>query len=104
MTLRVVFVLGLILTVSGCRAFSNKTVDMTNDPNWWVDLRYNRFVKLKEDSLINGDALSGGYVNKSLGKYQDEIVRIEDYKANPSRWPELSILKQDTRLRCVELE
>ncbi|HKS37082.1 MAG TPA: hypothetical protein VJW76_07830 [Verrucomicrobiae bacterium] len=26
------------------------------------------------------------------------------YKANPSRWPEPSIVKQGTRLRCVKLE
>jgi len=104
MTLRVVFVLGLILTLSGCRAFSNKTVDVTNDPNWWGELKHNRFVRLKEDSLINGEALSGSYVHKSLGKYQDQIIKIEEYKANPSRWPELSIVKQGTRLRCVKLE
>ena len=39
MTLRVVFVLGLILTLSGCRAFSNKSVDVTTDPNWWGELK-----------------------------------------------------------------
>src|SRR5207244_3174650 len=46
----------LILSLDGCfspRYFSNKTVDVTNDPNWWGELRYNRFVKLKDDSLIN---------------------------------------------------
>ena len=74
MTLRVVFVLGLILTPSGSRAFSNKTVDVTNDPNWWGELKYNRFVRLKEDSLINGDALSGSYVHKSSGKINTQYL------------------------------
>jgi len=61
-------------------------------------------VRLKEDSLMNDGALCGGYVHKSLGKNQDQIIKIEMYKANPSHWPELSIVNQGTRLRCVKLE
>ena len=59
---------------------------------------------MKEDSLINDGALCGGYVHKSLGKYQDQIIKIEMYKADPGRWPELNIVKQGTRLQCVKLE
>ena len=53
---------------------------------------------------MNDGALCGGYVHKSLAKNQDEIIKIEMYKANPNRWPELGIVKQGTRLRCVKLE
>jgi hypothetical protein len=96
-----------MFALNGClspRYFSNRTVDVTNNPAWWGELRGNRVVRLKEDSVMNDDVLCGGYVHKSLGKHQDQIIKIEMYKANPSLWPELKIVKQDTRLRCVKLE
>ncbi len=99
--------MGLLVLITGCfspRYFSNKIVDVTNKPAWWGELRDSRVIRLKEDSLINDGALCGGYVHKSLGKHQDETIKIEMYKSNPSRWPELSIVKQGTRLRCVKLE
>ncbi len=50
-----------------------------------------------------GDALWGAYIERDVSRYQRETVSIEEYKANPNRWPEVNVLKQGTRLRCVKL-
>ena len=109
MTLRVVFVLGLILTLSGCRAFSNKTIDVTNNPQWWGQLACKEMLQLKQDTLLNGKLLTS-HAYKITDHYDSSAlfggtVSVEKYKANPNKfWPELHLLAKGTRVRCVRLE
>ncbi len=51
----------------------------------------------------DGDVLySDGHVEITDGVY--EILRIETFKANPKQWPQYTLVKKDTLLRCVKLK
>ena len=60
--LPLILMMGFVVLITGClspRYFSNKTIDVTNDPAWWGELRDNRVVSLNEDSLMTDGALCG---------------------------------------------
>ena len=104
--------LGLMLALNGClspRYFSNRTVDVTNNPAWWGQLARNEVLQLKQDTLLDGKILTlHAYKitdNCDSSALFGGTVSVEKYKTNPNKfWPELHLLLKGTRARCVKLE
>jgi hypothetical protein len=101
----------LVLITSGCillpvsvGGYWPRTINVTSKIAWWGELGTNRIVRLKVDSMIYNGGLENRVVQKDLGNYRVENIKIEEYKANPSRWPEIGLVKQGTILRCTRLE
>jgi len=104
--------LSLILVLSGClspRYFSNKTVDVTNNPDWWGQLAKGEVIELKQDALLNDNLLTLN-ASKVTDNYDSSAlfggdITVEKYRSNPNKyWPDLRLLPKGTRLQCVKLE
>jgi hypothetical protein len=105
-TLYTALATSLIFALNGCispRYFSNKTVDVTNEPSWWGSLAPNRVLRLKRDVLVQGGMLLvQPYVAR--GKNAGEGVTVEQYKSSPQNWPSLRLVKEGTSLQCLRLK
>src|SRR5882762_2215847 len=89
--------LSLVAATTGCFSpyvLGNRTVDATNDPGWWGQLRKGEILRLREDALLNGiqvdlvaDKITSNYDSQAIF---ERSVTVDMFKANPKAfWPEL---------------
>ncbi len=97
----------LLLFLTGCFGPSllyNKSIDVSKSSRWWGELATNRVVHLKADALVHEGKLEWLPVCLlNPDGSTRERVSVESYKANPGRWPEIRLVKEGARLKCVRL-
>ncbi len=94
--------LAMIWLFQGCLLLSPERLDVGNDERWWGDLGKDRIVRLKQDVLLERRYLSPyGTINKD---FRMERISVQEFKTDPSRWPQFAIVAGGTRMRCVRLK
>ena len=97
----------ILLILSGCVSPQNnggRITDVTNEAEWWGQLAPNRIVRLKTDVLVGPGSLLQTQAYIAHSDYHDETVTIDQYKADPEKWPSLKIISSGITLQCLHLE
>lgn len=97
---------GLLLTMlNGCISFQTRdTIDVTEQAAWWGELTPNETVQLRSDLLVGPGGLLQPKSYIAHSDYHDESVTVEQYKANPAKWPSLRLVEIGTKLQCLNLK
>jgi hypothetical protein len=102
-TLTQLLATGFAVLATGCMGpiltHRPKQIDLTFDEGIWGDLHSNNIVRLKRDLVLHRSGMLDWSVSTEVAKGVYHNFPVEDFKANPERWPDYSLVQKGTRLR-----